>query len=205
MRRRILIFIGLLRYSPIIIFRYFKFLLLGRKLISKEFRPNNLYCIHGSLNQLIWKVENCLFVLLDNSSKVYLGSGSTIFKIDCAESRFYLNCYGLNTRKTLVSEVNIIKLKQRIPSLDNLNINDLDFARSDERVANVINHKNIQVRGNLINSKFINIGFSNLLTNKRPIYSSPPYEELKQIDQIKTTNQLMLYKNEQRLLPKPKP
>lgn len=113
MIKKLIISFQIIKYSPLILFRYFKFSLIKKSLDIKEFRPISSYCIEGALNQLIWNVDNSLFVVLENTSKVYLGSNELIFKVIKDQTRFTLKSYGYNKIIQTIVNIQVIALNQK--------------------------------------------------------------------------------------------
>ncbi len=191
MKRNILISIQIIKYLPIILFRYFKYLIQKKQPIINEFRPNNTYCIEDSLNQLIWNVEDNLFSILENSSKVYLNSGNFIFKIAKEKTKFSLKSYGYN--KTIKSNTNIqvITLKQKsfdckilknkISVLKKYNSRFILPHNINNGLQNVSSFSSIKFKPITIYNKLNNLKFKTL---KEPI------KELTDIDNFKTIDQL---------------
>ena len=197
MKRNLIITLQLIKYSPTILFRYFKYLILKRQLIINDFRPNNTYCIEGTLNQLIWNVENTLFSIIENSSKVYLNSGDFIFKIDKEKTHFSLKSYGYN--KTIVSSTNIkvVVLKQKSFESNALKDSVSVFKNYNPRL---IHKKNINNGLRKVRSfssiKFKPISISNTLNNAEFLAFKEPIKELADIDNCKTIDQLNYHQNE---------
>ena len=113
-KQKLSITLQLLKYSPILVLRYFKFVILKRQLVVNSFKATNNYCINGALNQLIWDVENSLFTIVEGTSKVHLNTQDFIFKVDENQTHFSLKVYGFNRKvieKTSIKVVALIEAK----------------------------------------------------------------------------------------------
>lgn len=74
--------------------RFLNLLFKRKKLGCIKLWPSNHYCIEGTLNQLIWEVENAVFITLSTSPKVFFNSGELIFPVNKAQTQFQLTAYG---------------------------------------------------------------------------------------------------------------
>jgi len=95
-----------------IAFRFLKLLFNRKKLSCTNFRPDSSYCIEGSLNQLLWDVENAVFVTLSNSSQIFFDSSQFLFNVKKEQSQFQLIAYGVGHSKKLSTKVKIISLEK---------------------------------------------------------------------------------------------
>lgn len=191
MKRNLAISLQLIKYSPIIIYRYFKYLILKKRLLIQEFRPNNNYCIEDSLNQLIWNVENNLFSILENNSKVYLSSGDFIFKISKENTQFILKSYGYNKTIKSYTKIQVIALQQKsfdsnilikkIPLLKKYNTKFKIPANTNIRLQKINSLSTIQIEPFIIHDRLNNL---ELTTLKEPIKELTDIDNLKTIDQI---------------------
>lgn len=191
MNKNLFISLQILKYTPFIVFRYFKYLILKKPLHISEFRPNSYFCIDGALNQLIWNVDNCLFVILENTSKVYLGSSDLIFKVAKENIQFSLKSYGYNKRIQTNTSIKVITLKQKSINSEILKSNVITVKKYNSRL---IHSENIHIglqktsRISSIKPKFIKI--SKMIKNVQLTSSKEPSEELREINAYSTINQL---------------
>lgn len=191
MKRNLLISIQIIRYSPIIIFRYFKYLIQKKQLVINEFRANNNYCIEDTLNQLIWEVENNIFSILENSSKIYLSSGDFIFKITKKKTEFSLKSYGYNRTIKSNTNIQVIKLKQK--SFDDKILKNKISVLKKYNPRFILPHNinnGLQKVSPFSSIKFKPISISNKLNNLELKTFKEPIKELTDIDNFKTIDQL---------------
>lgn len=186
MKRKILIILNLVWLSPLILYKYFKFLLFKRKISVLEFKPNNVYCVDCTLNQLIWNVENSLFNVLSNSSKIYLDSGELIFKVMKGDTSFSIISYGYNKVLKSKTFIQIVTLKQK--TFDNKEFHLLKFPSERKKtqlvLRNNINKGLIKIKSyESVRLKQLNI--SNAIWNKKPIMQIHPTREINEINQTK--------------------
>lgn len=109
--RKLILSFHILFHTPKILYRYILFFLKKRELKLHSFTCTANYCIDGTLNQLQWNVENALFIMLDNSSKIYFNPGNHIFKVSRDKNRYELNCYGVGKRINANTQLKIIELE----------------------------------------------------------------------------------------------
>ncbi|WP_127139398.1 hypothetical protein [Flagellimonas oceanensis] len=109
--RKLILSLHILFHTPKILYRYILFFLKKRELKLHSFTCTANYCIDGTLNQLQWDVENALFLILDNSSRIYFRSGDNIFKVSKEKSWFELKCYGLDKTINAHVHLKIVTLK----------------------------------------------------------------------------------------------
>lgn len=99
-------------YVPKIICRFIIFALKGKKVAIHSFGLNSNYCFEGTLNQFTWIVENAIFILLEDSQKVYFESDEQIFKVNANQKIFKLICFGVGAKKTAITSIKVIKISQ---------------------------------------------------------------------------------------------
>ncbi len=148
LKRSFLIFLC----SPKILYRYVLFSLKKRNLNLHSFSCSANYCINGTLNQLTWNVENAIFLALDNSSRIYFGSGEHIFKVSRDKTRFELKCYGLGKGINAYVQLKITELE---PS---------DF--------NGVSAKNQQVE---LKKNSFQVAMKNLMLSEKVLESKPVF------------------------------
>ncbi|PCJ28332.1 MAG: hypothetical protein COA97_01485 [Flavobacteriales bacterium] len=72
--------------TPKVIARLIWFTIKKKEFLFSEFRPTNIVCIDGTLNQLVWYLENPIFLSISNSSKIYFNSEEFVFKVSKLET-----------------------------------------------------------------------------------------------------------------------
>lgn len=176
-------------------------MVLKRKISVKDFRTTNVYSIDGSLNQLIWHVENCLFVTLDISPKLYLSSGDYIFNVNKEKTSFSIKCYGYNDTVLLKTNIQVVVLSQKAFDTQTLISKTSSLKNYKPRI---ILSENINTGLKKICSfssiKHNHIKISEKINKKTFSGIEEPLNELNNIDNFKTIDQLNDYHHEQRLL-----
>ncbi len=191
MKRRILIILNLVWLSPLILFKYFKFLLFQRKISVLEFKPTNIYCIDCTLNQLIWNVENSLFNVLSNSSKIYLDSGELIFKAMKGDTSFSIISYGYNKVLKSKTFIQIVALKQK--TVDNKEFHLFKFPSESKKTQLVLRdniYKGLIKTKSFESVKFQQLKASKAIWDKTPIIQNQPIGEINEINQTKLMSEL---------------
>lgn len=107
---KVLLTLKILYNTPKILFRCITLLIKRKRLKLHYFKTDAQYCIHGTLNQLMWKVENSVFIILDNSSKLSFGSNEQIFKVDHGKTQFNLTCYGVGNKIRVATSIQVVQL-----------------------------------------------------------------------------------------------
>ncbi|MEW4923946.1 hypothetical protein [Algibacter sp. 2305UL17-15] len=191
MKKNLSISLQIIKFAPLIVFRYFKYLFFKKSLHITDFRPSNIFCIDGTLNQLIWNVENCLFVILKNTSKVYLGSNDLIFKVAEQHTQFSLKSYGYNKTIQANTNIKVISLKQK--NLDNeiLKNNVLTIKKHNPRLVHSKNiNRGLRKTSRLSFLKSKSIKISKNIKKVQLTSSITPFKELREVNNYKTIHQL---------------
>ncbi len=133
---KIVLFLKIILYSYKILFRFVVLLIKRKRLNLYFFKADTHYCVHGTFNQLTWKVDNASFIILENSSKLYFGSGEHIFKVDHGKTEFNIICYGVGNKiraattikvaQFRVNEFGIVPRRRQNKIMD---FDELDFAQ----------------------------------------------------------------------------
>lgn len=169
-------------------------------MIIHEFRPNNMYCIDESLNQLIWSVENCLFIILENSSRIYLNSGNFIFKVNASDTMFNICFYGVNTRESAKTRIKVVKLDKKTPSLKELKIAEVDYKKSGSNLNSIVSHSKRKTLERYFPINRKKVGLKNKGLKKTNLPLNQLEKQISEINNLTSINQLTQYKNEKRLL-----
>ena len=107
---KVKLFFVFIIYMPKIIFRYFSFVIKGKRVHLRSFKANSNYSIQGTLNQLTWDVENAVFITLSNSSKIFFESDEEIFKIRENQNTFKIICYGIRKKEIAIVSIKVVKI-----------------------------------------------------------------------------------------------
>lgn len=156
---RYLFTLNILKATPKITLRFLNFLFQRKKMTCKNFRPNNPYCIEGTLNQLIWEVENTVFITLSNSSKILFDSGELLFHVNSAQTQFQLCAYGIGRKQRLKTNLKVVVLEKN--DLTNVNTKSKSVVVDIDRI---VRNPNIDLQH--INNQ--SISFQNYLKPKSP-------------------------------------
>ncbi len=107
---KVKLFFGYIIYMPKIVFRYFSFVINGKRVHLRSFKVNSNYCIQGTLNQLTWVVENAVFITLSNSSKIFFGTDEQIFRTRENQNTFKIICYGIRKKERAIVSIKVVKI-----------------------------------------------------------------------------------------------
>ncbi|GMN06290.1 hypothetical protein MTsPCn5_16790 [Croceitalea sp. MTPC5] len=110
LQTKILLFLRVLIFLPKILFRAIILLTKGKRLELHFFKPDSIYCVDGTLNQLSWNVENAIIIIPENSSKPYFGPNEQVFKVDHRKKQFSLTCYGVGNKIKTTTSIKVIQL-----------------------------------------------------------------------------------------------
>ncbi len=99
--------------------RFLGLFFLGKKLVYKNFRPNASYCIDGTLNQLLWNIENSIFIALSNSPKLFFDSGQLLFHVSKSQTNFQLTAYGIGKKHQFHTQIKVICIEKQ--GFENIN------------------------------------------------------------------------------------
>lgn len=91
---KIHLLLNFIKCLPRIGFRFLNLLFRNKKVVCKVYKVGDSYCFEGALNQLIWEVENAVFITLSNSSKIFFNSGEILFQVNSAQTEFQLSAFG---------------------------------------------------------------------------------------------------------------
>jgi hypothetical protein len=162
MKEKLNFIINYLTASPKIAYRYYLLKKKKKNLIFNEFRPTNSVCINGSLNQLVWNLENFIFLTVSNSSKIYFNSNEYIFK--CAENKtkFVLKVHTINGTKEFTTNIKVLSLTKKEFSP---NVNKKPFSLKNKTHSIISNKKIDRVLSRKLNSKQ-NIKSNELIINQ---------------------------------------
>ena len=116
---RALFVLNFIKHLPKIIIRFLGLLFLSKKLVYKDFRPNTPYCIDGTLNQLLWNIENSIFITLSNSSKLFFDSGQLLFHVSKSQTNFQLTAYGIGEKHQFHAQIKVICIEKQ--DFENIN------------------------------------------------------------------------------------
>ena len=111
--RKTLLIKNLLAVLPKIIGRTVLFTIKKKEFLFNEFRPTNIVCIDGTLNQLVWHLENPIFLSISNSPKIYFTSDEFVFNVSKIETEFILKAYTLKGVKKYKASTKVLCLSQK--------------------------------------------------------------------------------------------
>ena len=106
-------FFNFISKLPKIIFRFLRLLIFKQKVVYKDVKLDNLICIEGTLNQLIWKVENSVFITISNSTRIFFDSGQLIFHVDSNITDYEIKFYGFDKVKKIKVSIKVITLEKK--------------------------------------------------------------------------------------------
>lgn len=205
MKRNLFIVFNIIINSPWILYRLLKYSLLRKNVLLHEFRVSSIYCIEGTLNQLIWITENSLFCTLSNSSKIYLNSNDVLFKVKKDNISFSIKSYGYNKILKSKKSIQVIGLKQKV--FDDKEFHLINIPNESKTpLLNLPNNVNIGLdRVKTFRSiKYQIFEISKCINVVKPFINYQPVsDELNQINQINDLKQLTTNNYEKRLLRKP--
>lgn len=112
-RHNLLFILNFIKSFPKITLRFLSFLFQRKKMTCKIFGPDSSYCIEGTLNQLIWEVENTVFITLSNSSKIFFDSGELLFHVNAAQTQFQLCTYGVGRKQRFEINLKVVLLEKK--------------------------------------------------------------------------------------------
>ncbi|WP_350289823.1 hypothetical protein [uncultured Croceitalea sp.] len=194
---RALFLLNFIKHFPKIILRFLGLLFLSKKLVYKDFRPNVSYCIEGTLNQLLWNIENSIFITLNNSSKLFFDSGQLLFHVSKSQTEFQLTAYGIGKKRQFNTQIKVICIEKL--GFENINAKSPIF-----NFKKLVAYPNISIQ----HVKVYSIYFQKVSTPKLPIKPNIVLDnshflkkELVQVLQTKTINsvhqlKLSLLKNQ---------
>lgn len=107
---KIVLCLKILVYSPKILFRFITLLIKGKRLKLHFFKPDSIYCVDGTLNQLSWKVENTIITIPENSSKLYFKSNEQVFRVDHRKTRFSFSFYGVGAKTMASTSIKVVQM-----------------------------------------------------------------------------------------------
>ncbi|WP_394973739.1 hypothetical protein [uncultured Croceitalea sp.] len=110
LQTKILLFLRVLFFLPKILFRAIILLIKRKRIQLHFFKPDSVFCIDGTLNQLSWKVENAILIIPENSSKLYFKSNEQVFQVDHRRTRFNLTCYGVGDRIRASTSIKVVQM-----------------------------------------------------------------------------------------------
>jgi hypothetical protein len=113
MKKKLTFIINYLTASPKIAYRYYLSKKNKKDFVFNEFRPTNSICINGSLNQLVWSLENFVYLTISNSSKIYFNSNEYIFKCEKNKTSFNLKVHTINGTKEFTTNIKILNLTKK--------------------------------------------------------------------------------------------
>jgi len=105
--------VNLILSSPRILLRWFLFVFKSKRVIFHEFRAINVFCINGTLNQLVWNVEGSVFVTISNSNKIYFKNNELIFLVNNSLTEFTITLYGINGKQSHKTGIKVVTLNQK--------------------------------------------------------------------------------------------
>lgn len=162
MKEKLNFIINYLTASPKIAYRYYLSKKKKKNLVFNEFRPTNSVCINGSLNQLVWNLENFIFLTVSNSSKIYFNSNEYIFKCVENKTNFVLKVHTINGSKEFTTNIKVLNLTKKEFSP---NVNKKPFSLKNKTHSIISNKKIDRVLSRKLNSKQ-NIKSNELIINQ---------------------------------------
>jgi hypothetical protein len=118
MLNKLVLILNFIKALPKIVFRLTWITIKKKEFLFSEFRPTNIICVDGTLNQLVWDLENPIFLSISNSSKIYFNSEEFVFKVSKLETEFVLKAYTLKGVKKYQNSIKVLCLNQK--SFDDL-------------------------------------------------------------------------------------
>ena len=162
MKEKLNFIINYLTAFPKIAYRYYLSKKKKKNLVFNEFRPTNSVCINGSLNQLVWNLENFIFLTVSNSSKIYFNSNEYIFKCVENKTNFVLKVHTINGTKEFTTNIKVLNLTKKEFST---NVNKKPFSLKNKTHSIISNKKIDRVLSRKLNSKQ-NIKSKELIINQ---------------------------------------
>ena len=162
MKEKLNFIINYLTAFPKIAYRYYLSKKKKKNLVFNEFRPTNSVCINGSLNQLVWNLENFIFLTVSNSSKIYFNSNEHIFKCVDNKTNFVLKVHTINGTKEFTTNIKVLNLTKKEFSP---NVNKKPFSLKNKTHSIISNKKIDRVLSRKLNSKQ-NIKSKELIINQ---------------------------------------
>ncbi|MFS4445389.1 hypothetical protein [Maribacter sp. 2307UL18-2] len=101
-----------LKSIPTITSRFLRLLIRRKRIRCNSFKSGSSYCIEGTLNQLIWEVENALFITVSNSSKIFFDSYELLFQANSTQTQFELCAYGIGYKEKLRTQIKVVVLEK---------------------------------------------------------------------------------------------